>query len=115
MRILEFYDGTKTYMYPNMKLATPERVLQDFPAILTFKHAIETDENGQVLFSVENFSAMRTRYGIDSSLSDDDALEEIVEIMNTPEEPNMEASPEERIASALEFQSMMMLPDEEEE
>ena len=114
MRILEFYTGEKTYMYPNGKLATPQQVLADFPAILTFKHTIETDESGQVLFAVDNFSAMRTRYEIDKSLSDDDALLAIQEILNTPE-PESEPSPEERIASALEFQNVMMLPDEEEE
>lgn len=114
MKVLEFYTGEKTYMYPNMKIATPEVVVADFPAILTFKHAIETDENGQVLFAVDNFSAMRTRYDIDKTKTDEEALEEIQEIMNAPE-PEAEPSPEERIASALEFQNVMMLPDEEEE
>ncbi len=112
MRILEFYNGNKTYMFPNMKIATPEVMLAEFPAILTFKHVIETDENGEVCFAVENFSAMRTRHGIDKTLSDEDALSAIQDLMNVePEEPM--ATPEERIASALEFQTMMLLPDEE--
>ena len=114
MKVLEFYDGTKTYMYPNMKMATPEVMLQNYPAILTFRHVIETDEAGQVCFAIENFSAMRSRYNIDSSLSEAEALEAIQEIVNAPE-PEQLPSAEERIASALEFQTMMMLPDEEEE
>ena len=113
MRVLEFYTGEKTYMFPNSEIATPERVLQDFPAILTFKHVIETDEAGEVCFAVENFSAMRSRYNIDPSLNDDDALEALQTILN--EEAVYMPSPEERIASALEFQNMMALPDEEEE
>lgn len=112
MKVLEFYDGTKTYMYPNMKLATPEVVLADFPAILTFKHVIETDENGQVLFAVENFSAMRSRYNIDKTLGDDEALEAIQEIINTEPEPVLDDNT--RIADALEDLVVLNMPDEEE-
>ena len=112
MKILEFYDGTKTYMYPNMKLATPEVVLADFPAILAFKHVIETDENGQVLFAVENFSAMRSRYNIDKNLTDDEALEAIQEIINTEPEPVLDDNT--RIADALEDLVVLNMPDEEE-
>lgn len=112
MKKLIFYDGTKTFMYPNMKIATPEVILADFPAILTFKHVVETDENEQVFFGVENFSAMKTRYNIDSSLTDDEALAALEEIVNADQ--NADPTPEERIASALEFQNMMSLPDEEE-
>lgn len=112
MKVLEFYDGTKTYMYPNMKLATPEVVLADFPAILTFKHVIETDENGQVLFAVENFSAMRSRYNIDKTLDDDEALEAIQEIINAEPEPVLDDNT--RIADALEDLVVLNMPDEEE-
>lgn len=112
MKVLEFYDGTKTYMYPNMKLATPEVVLADFPAILAFKHVIETDENGQVLFAVENFSAMRSRYNIDTTLTDDEALEAIQEIINSEPEPVLDDNT--RIADALEDLVVLNLPDEEE-
>ena len=33
---IEKYDGTKTYMYPNSKIATPEVVTEDFPACARF-------------------------------------------------------------------------------
>ena len=107
------YDGTKTFMYPNGALATPERVLADFPAALMFTHIIETDEQEQVCFAVQNLAAMRGVYGVDSSLSEDEAITKIEEIINT--EPEYEPSAEERIASALEFQNMVSLPDVEEE
>ena len=106
------YDGTKTFMFPNGAIATKERVLQDFPAALTFTHIIETDEHEEVCFAVQNLSAMRGVYGIDSSLTEDAAIAAIQEVVNAPE-PEVEPSAEERIASALEFQNMMTLPDEE--
>lgn len=112
MKVLEFYDGTKTYMYPNMKLATPEVVLADFPAILTFKHVIETDENGQVCFAIENFSAMRSRYNIDRNLTDEEALAAITEIINAEPEPVLDDNT--RIADALEDLVVLNMPDEEE-
>lgn len=112
MKVLEIYDGKKVYMYPTGKLATAEVMLEKCPAILTFKHVIETDEAGQVCFAIENLSAMRSRYDIDKTLSDEEAVQAIQDILNAPE-PEAEPSAEERIASALEFQNMMSLPDEE--
>ena len=107
------YDGTKTFMYPNGAVATPERVLQDFPAVLTFAHIIETDEAEEVCFAVQNLSAMRGVYNIDKSLSEDEAIQAIQDILNAPpEEP--EPSAEERIASALEYQNLMSMEDVEE-
>ena len=107
------YNGTKTFMYPNGEIATPERVLQDFPAALTFTHIVETDEAEEVCFAVQNLSAMRGVYGIDAALTEDEAIIAIQEVINAPE-PESEPSAEERIASALEFQNMMALPDVEE-
>ena len=107
------YDGAKTFMYPNGEIATPERVLQDFPAALTFVHIVETDEKGEVCFAVQNLSAMRGIYGIDSSLTEDEAILKIEEIVNTPA-PEPEPSAEERIASALEYQNLMSMEDVEE-
>ena len=106
------YTGDKVFMYPNGDLATKDRMLKDFPAVLTFTHIIETDENEQVCFAVQNLSAMRGVYGVDASLTEDEAIAKIEEIVNTPA-PEPEASAEERIASALEFQNMMSLEDVE--
>jgi len=95
------YDGTKTFMYPNGALATPERVLADFPAVMTFTHIIETDEAEQVCFAVQNLAAMRSIYEVDSSLTEDEAIAKIQEIINTPA-PEPTESTEERTAKALE-------------
>ena len=103
-------------MYPNAELATPERVLADFPAAVAFPHVIETDDNGEVLFAIMNLSVLRAQYGIDASLSESEAIQAIQDIINTPE-PEPEETVDEstvalqNIAAQLEFQNMMSLDD----
>ena len=99
-------------MFPNGALATPEKMLEEFPAVLTFAHIIETDEAGEVCFAVQNLNAMRGIYNIDATLTEAEAIAKIEEKINTV--PEYEPSAEERIASALEFQNVMALPDVEE-
>ena len=116
MKRLEKYTGEKTYMYPNAALATPERVLADFPAAVAFPHVIETDDNGEVLFAIMNLSVLRAQYGIDASLSESEAIQAIQDIINTPEpepEPTVDESTIalQNIAAQLEFQNMMTLDD----
>lgn len=115
MKKLEKYTGEKTYMYPNAVLATPERVLADFPAAVAFPHVIETDDNGEVLFAIMNLSAMRSQYGIDASLTEEEAIQELENILNTPEkivvEEDTATTALENIAAQLEFQNMMALDD----
>lgn len=105
---IEKYTGDKTYMFPNGAIATKEAVLKQFPAALSFVHFVETDENGEIMWAFQNLSAMRTMYEIDSSLSEEDALKKIEEIINTPP-PEPEPSAEERMAAAMEFQNLMSL------
>ena len=105
---IEKYTGTKTYMYPNGALATPEVMKQDFSAIEAFTHIIETDEAGQVCFAVQNLAAVRSQLGIDSSLSEDEAIVAIEELRNAPI-PEAEPSAEERIAAALEYQNLLTM------
>lgn len=105
---IEKYTGDKTYMFPNGALATKEAVLKQFPAALSFVHFVETDENGEIMWAFQNLSAMRTMYEIDSSLSEEEALRKIEEIINTPP-PEPEPSAEERMAAAMEFQNLMSL------
>ena len=110
MKILEKYTGSKTYMYPNGELATVASVTEKFPAWQSFTHVVETDGNGEVMFAFENLSALRSFYEIDSTLSEDEAIAAIQEILNAPpEEPAPSA--EERIAAAMEYQALSSLPD----
>jgi hypothetical protein len=103
---VEKYTGNKTYMFPNATLATPEIMLDKFPAILSFAHIIETDEAGEVCWAVENLSAIRSQMGIDPTLSENEAIAAIEEIRNAPQ-PEPGVSAEERIAAAMEFQNLM--------
>lgn len=112
MKKIELYTGDKIYMFPNGDIATKERMLEQFPAVLTFDHIIETDEAGEVAFAVQNLSAMCSLYQIDISLSVEEKIAKIEEIINTEPEEDTSASAEERIAAALEAQVMMSLPDD---
>lgn len=103
---IEKYDGSKTYMFPNGELATPERVKRDYPAVEAFAHIVETDEAGQVMFAIQNLAAIKSQMGIDMSINDDEAISQIEEIRNTPP-PEPEPTPEERVAAALEFQNVL--------
>ena len=111
MKIIEKYTGNKTYMFPNGALATKQAVLEQFPAALDFVHVVETDENGEVMWAFNNLSAMRTLHKIDKGLSEEQAIAKLQEIINTEPVVDTTPTPEERIASALEFQTMMSMPD----
>lgn len=115
MKIVEKYTGNKTYMFPNGVLATKEAVLKQFPAALTFVHVVETDENGEVMWAFQNLSAMRSIHGIDSALSEEDAISALQEIINTEPEVDTSPSAEERIAAALEYQNLLAMSDAEAE
>lgn len=105
---IEKYTGNKTYMFPNGDLATPEKVKEKFPACMAFAHIVETDEAGQVLFALQNLAAVKSQMGIDASLGDNESIAKIEELRNAPvAEP--EPSPEERIASALEFNNLLSM------
>ena len=112
MKKIELYTGDKIYMFPNGDIATKERMLEQFPAVLTFDHIIETDEAGEVAFAVQNLSAMCSLYQIDISLSVEEKIAKIEEIINTDPEEDTSVSAEERIAAALEAQVLMSLPDD---
>lgn len=103
------YTGDKTYMYPSGRIATPEVVKADYPAVTVFPYIIETDENEQVIFSISNLSVVRAQLEIDPELSDDQAIEKIQELRNTP--PVVDDTPDatERIAAALEYQNLLSL------
>lgn len=109
MHILKVYDE-KTRMYPSGKVATKEVVYADYPAVAVFTHVIETDENDEIIYAINNLSALRTIYSIDPDLGQDEAIAKIQEIMNTPQTPvEQEPSAEERIAAALEYQNLLSL------
>ncbi len=105
MKILEKYDPTKTYMTPSSALATPAFVLEQFPSAAIFTHIVETDVYGEMMFSFENLSALRTMHELDMTLTEDEAIVELQRLMNLV--PEVVVSAEERIAAALEYQNLL--------
>lgn len=93
-------------MFPNGTMATPQVVQERYPAVNVFEHLVETDEQGQVMFALQNLAAIRGQMNIDSSLSSDEAIAKIEELRNAPQ-PEPGPSFEERIASALEFNNIL--------
>ena len=100
------YDSNKTYMYPNGQLATPEDIKKRYPAVEVFPHIVETDQQEQILYALENLSGARNSRGIDAELSDEEAVKAIEEIINAPQ--TNEPTAEERIAAALEYQNLIL-------
>lgn len=105
---IEKYDGTKTYMFPNGDLATPEKVQKNYPAVSAFTHIVETDESGEVMFALQNLAAVRSQMGIDPSLSEAEAIQKIEELRNAPQ-PEPEPTATERVAANLEWQTLLSL------
>lgn len=113
---LEIYDKTKTYIFGTGKIATPEVVQKEYPACMLTTFVVGTDEAGESFFSFNSLNKLRTQYGIDSSLTNEEAVVAIETIMNTPDHKTekTEATPAERTAAALELIAMSSLPDVEE-
>ncbi len=102
MRVLEKYTGDKTYMFPNGAMGTPQVVKEKFPAVTAFTHVVETDESGEVMFALQNLSAMCTMHGVSQQLSENEKIAALSEILNAPDEEESSVSPEIRQAEALE-------------
>ena len=102
MRVLEKYTGDKTYMFPNGGMGTPQAVKEKFPAVTAFTHVVETDESGEVMFALQNLSAMCTMHGVSQQLSENEKIAALSEILNAPDEEESSVSPEIRQAEALE-------------
>lgn len=105
---LEKFDGKKVYMFPSGEVATPERIINDFPAVEQFPHVLEV--NGDVCQAVMSLNALRQSHNIDAKLTEDEAIQAIEDIINAPQ-PELDQTPsaEERIAASLEFQNLMMM------
>ena len=101
---LEKFDGTKTYMFPNGDIATPEKIRQQFPAVDHFVHVLEI--NGDVCQAVMNLNALRQIHTVDDGLDEAEAIIAIQNEINKPQ-PEPEPTAEERIAAAMEYDNLM--------
>lgn len=109
---LEIYNPEKTYMTPDMKIATPDSIKANYSAVNNFKCVIYTDEEGEIFSAIEPFNAMRSRLNVEKGLSDEDTLLLMEDIINNPPVVESEPTAEERIASQLELQNMLAMPDD---
>lgn len=109
---LEIYDPNKTYVFPNMQLATPEKIALDYSVvnIPNAKIVITTDASATMFYAVELMLSMAQRLGVDTTQyeTDEEILVAMEEVLNEPQ-PEAEPTAEERIASALEYQNMMSI------
>ena len=115
MSKLEKFDGTKTYATPIGGIQTPEDLLTKYPALtLGVTYLIETDEEGFVALSEPmSLAQLRTHYGVDAALSEDDAIIAIQDIINTPAEyvPDEQTIALSSIAAQLEYQNLLTMED----
>lgn len=114
---LELYDKTKTYIFGTGKLATPEIVQETYPACKQTTFVVGTDEAGESFLSFNSLNKLRTQYGIDSSLTKEEAVAAIEAAMNattSSTSTKTEVTAAERTAAALELIAMSTMPDVEE-
>lgn len=115
MIYLKKYQKTDTYVSPASTIMDAEKVRKEFPAASLFTHVVETDPTGQMMYGMYNLAAMRSQYGIDSLLSEDDAITALAEAMNAEQEAQAaaaaEPTAEERIAAMLEYQALTTMSD----
>lgn len=111
-RYFELYNKNKTYYSPIGEEFTPEVVALKYPIVNSgLPVVIETDSSRVLFGGYGLLSQYKSFYGIDESLSDTEAIKEIERVANLPP-PEPEPTAEERIAAALEFQNILMLPEE---
>ena len=115
---LKLYNPSDTYMAPAGTIMDATKVRQDFPAVDNFTFIVETDAYSEMMYGFYSLSAMKTRYNIDSSLSDVEAVQAIEDAMNAEREeqeqsqqPSDEVTSDERIAAALEYQVLNSMED----
>ena len=110
-RHFELYDITKTYYSPIGEVFSPDVVGMKYAVVNSgLPVVIETDSSHTIFGGYGLLSQYRDMYDIDDALSDDEALAEIERIANLPQ-PEPEPTPEERIASQLELQNLLAMPD----
>lgn len=79
---LDKWDGTKSYMLISGEPLSAERIKEDHPYGLMSTHVIETDENSIFMFNFWNLNAMRFLYEISGTLTEDEAITEIIYKIN---------------------------------
>lgn len=112
MKKFHLYDASRNYIWPNMHMAGPAEFMKDFPTCLTVPTIVETNEQEQVCYAVHFYGNLMTEHGLDPNIPPAQGVAILNDLMaNPPVEPERPyiASPEERIAAALEFNNLLLM------
>lgn len=112
MVYIEKYDKEKIYYFQNGSVADYDRVKAIYPGVDNLTYIVHTDYTGDIIILMELLNLKRTELNIDESLTEEEAIEEILEILN---EENVDTDDTTRIADALEDLVVLNMPDEEVE
>lgn len=110
----KIWDKQTTLVTPVGEVLTPTQVIQRYPAAAVdgMKYVIADQATSMAVFmELEATKEHYKRLGvpITDGMTDQEVLEAITHWEENPPEP--EPTAEERIAAAMEFQNIMMLPD----
>lgn len=110
----KIWDKQEHLVTPTGKVLTPEQVFDRYPASRNLKYIVADQPISMAVFM--EFEATKTHYKrLGVPITDDMTDQEVLDAISAWEEnpPAPEPTAEERIAAALEFQNLMLLPDKE--
>lgn len=112
------WNKTDILVTPSGRVLTPEDAFKEYPAaqLEGFKYVVLNQPvNMAIFFELESMKTHYKQQGVEitDGMTDQQVLEAIEAWENRPVE--VVASPEERMAAALEFQAAMSLPQLPEE
>lgn len=117
---LKLYNSSDTYMSPSGAIMDSVKVQHDFPAVSNFTFIVETDTYEEMMYGFYSLSAMKAKYDVDNTLTDEEAVQAIEYAMNLekiidsqPQPAENPVTAEERIAAALEYQMLNDMEDVE--
>lgn len=113
----KIWDKQENLVTPSMKVFTPQEIFSQYPAsrLNGFKFIVcDSPISMGVFMEFETTKAQYKQLGADiqEGMTDQEVLDAITAFEETPQ--LSEPTAEERIAAALEFQTMMSLPTEGE-
>ena len=117
---LILYNSSDTYMSPSGAIMDCVKVQHDFPAVSNFSFIVETDTYEEMMYGFYSLSAMKAKYDVNNTLTDEEAVQAIEYAMNLekiidsqPQPAENPVTAEERIAAALEYQMLNDMEDVE--
>ena len=118
----KIWQKTEDVITPIGEVLSPEQWIERYPVAKVLKTVCGGGEiNGSFFGLFEEMKDLYERNGLDFDDCETDQdyldlIEAFEDLNNMPEEVDEDyVSPEERIASALEFQAMLMMPSEDDE